>query len=183
VREVERDAPASRTPRLEGLEDPLLLLRAHPFHRADALLLRGDLERLERVDSERLPEEPGRLRPHAVERGQREQARRNFFAQRLVRLARAGRADVADARREVFPYPGKICERAPFRERGDVLGQPGEGLRGAAISPYLERILVRELEKIRDAVQDPCNFQVLQTRGSDTNERRPTTVLLLGCFT
>jgi hypothetical protein len=51
--------------RLEGLQDLLLTLRAHPREIAEPAFLRGHLQPVERRDPELRPDPCGRLRPYA----------------------------------------------------------------------------------------------------------------------
>ena len=64
-----------------------------------------------------------------------------------------------------LPIPGS-ASRSPGAERGDLIGMMRDGLRGVAIRPDLERVLVLDFEEIADLGEDPRDGEIVHAGGS-----------------
>ena len=160
------EAP-SRDPRalLERLENLAFLPGAHALELTKAPVACRGFELLERADPQVVIEQGHRLRADALQMQQIEDRRRELLEELLVIGDAAGIDQLADLRGEVLADPRKL-EPFPGRERRDTIGMMRDGLRGVAICPDLERVLVLDLEKIADLGEDPRDGEIVHAGGS-----------------
>ena len=161
ARAREQVAATVLAPLVEGLEDQLLLLRPHAPHRAQPPRPGCVLEFLERRNAQRLVEEGGRLRPHALEVQQVEQRGGELGQQLLVVLHPARLDQLADLGRDLLADAGQLPQGGGV-EPLDPVGRVRDGIGRVAVRADLERVLGLDLEQVGNLAEHPRDRQVIQ---------------------
>ena len=112
-RDADRRAGARAAQKLEPLENILLGFRFHLRELPDAMIERGVLELVERVDPELGLQAHGGLRPDAGNAEHVEEHRGSFLAELVQIIDLAALEVLGDLGGEVLPDAGELEERSP----------------------------------------------------------------------
>ena len=150
-------------PLLQGFEDEGFLLRTHSFQRPDAAIPGGGLEIVERANTELAVQHRDRLRPYALKVEQVENRRRELGNELAVKRGIAGLGDFTNPGGEILADAGDFA-KAVLVEEYQVVRVIGGDVGGVAIRANLERVVVLDLEQIRNLPEDPVQWRGYPTR-------------------
>ena len=174
VRVREEMAAAVALALLERLEDQSFLPGPHATQRANASIGRRVFEIGEGPDAQLAVQRRDGLWPDAVQVEQVEDGRGKLGQQLAMNGGAARGGDLADSRGQILPDARNLPQRR-FVERGEMMGMIGGDVGAVPIRANLERIVVLELQEVRNLLENARHAQVIQAaaRSSRSDSREP----------
>ncbi len=149
---------------LECFQDLPLAARAHPGQVAQAAVLGGGLQAVERRDAELRPDARRRLGTDAGEPKEVDDTRRNEAAPLRERVHLAVLDDLDDLRLDRLADPRQLLRLPLERELGDRHRRLADPPGRAPVGDDLERLLLEDLREVREQVELVGELRVSRQR-------------------